>query len=145
MIVDGVMQRPTSLVVVAVLFILVGLWGAWDMISGSSRSAITIHFGVLGLAIGPGLLSLRPGWRKVAIASVWLMIAALVVATALVLFGSNLRVTILDRVVDAGRHRALALLALAPLIAASAWVYSVLAREDIKRLFDRAAAHRLPS
>jgi hypothetical protein len=137
------MKRPTSLIVVAILFIVVGLWGAWDMISGSSRSAITIHFGVLGLAIGPGLLSLRPGWRKAAIVCVWLTIAALVVATALVLFGSGVRVTILDRVVDAGRHRALALLALAPLVAASAWVYSVLAREDIKRLFDRAAGERL--
>lgn len=56
---------PVSLVVVAALFIFTGICAVIEVVVLLMQRHLSIHFGVLGLFIGPGLLGLRRGWLDV--------------------------------------------------------------------------------
>lgn len=133
------MKRPASLLAVAALFLLVGLYALWDMATGTSRDGLTLNFGVVGLAIGPGLLSLRPAWRRAALACLGIAVAVVAFAALLLMFAGNVRIDLLGRVVDGSAHRPIGLLAAAGAVAVIAWAWAVLAREDIRRLFVAAS------
>jgi hypothetical protein len=60
-------QIPTSLKVVAAVFMLSGAASLIGMILALMSGRIDIEFGVLGLPIGWGLLHLSPGWRTLAL------------------------------------------------------------------------------
>jgi len=59
----GASEIPLSLKVVAVLFIISGIFSVIEVVVDLMHSHINIHFGVLCLFVGPGLLRLRRGWR----------------------------------------------------------------------------------
>jgi hypothetical protein len=63
---------PTSLKVVAALFILSGISSLIEIIVSLLHGHISINFGVLGLFIGAGLLRLNPTWRTWALVFTWI-------------------------------------------------------------------------
>ena len=80
---------PTSLKVVAWLFILGGICSAIEVIVSIMHNHVNINFGVLGIFIGRGLLRLRPGWRTCALVFLWLAMIGVPIATLLMLTRSG--------------------------------------------------------
>jgi hypothetical protein len=77
------MNRPPSLIIVAGLFILVGLEAAWQTIAQTKQNAIFINPILLCLFVGIGLLRRRQLWRYVALICVWFLMVTLVISIAL--------------------------------------------------------------
>jgi hypothetical protein len=74
------MKRPISLVIVAAIFICLGVSGVWQMVAGALRGNIIINLGFIGLIAGIGLLTLnRPCYQL----SVGLLFASLVLVIGL--------------------------------------------------------------
>lgn len=129
-------RLPTSLRVVAWLFILSGLlvWAGVfvSVLSGKPKFPLP---GVLELFAGIGLLRLRPGWRTCALVLLWIsIIVAAFLAFVLMLGTGSAPIHFnghLAALVPAG---ALSLLAFAQL-GFSLWQVSVLCREDVRALF----------
>jgi len=63
---------PTSLKIVAWMFILLGLYAVFNITSGIVNGRPGFDFGIAGLLIGPGLLYRKPAARMWAIVSTWL-------------------------------------------------------------------------
>jgi hypothetical protein len=67
---------PWDLRVVAWLFIAIGVLSAaqmaWSLLDGD----LFLNLGVVGLFIGRGLLRLKPGWRHLGLAMLWIAIVA---------------------------------------------------------------------
>src|SRR5437899_9792407 len=81
---DNTNPIPTSLKIVAFLFILGGIFSLIEVIVSLMYGQININFGVLGLFIGPGLLRLSRGWRTCALVFLWIaLIGAPIVAVLL--------------------------------------------------------------
>ena len=65
-------QTPTSLRIVAWIFLLSGLWSLLAMAIAPFQGRITLSLGVLGIPIFFGLLHLRNGWRICALIFLWI-------------------------------------------------------------------------
>jgi hypothetical protein len=126
---------PTSLKVVAYLFILSGILSLIEIIVSLMHGQININFGVLALFIGAGLLRLSRGWRTWALVFLWIAmigipIIALVFMTAsgpldFKLFGQNV----------GHASPALGIVLATLMFALAVWQYRVLTRPDVRRLF----------
>jgi hypothetical protein len=126
---------PTSLKIVAFLFILSGIFSLIEVLVDLTQSHLSINLGVLALFIGPGLLRLSRGWRTCALVFLWIAmigipIVALIFMTASGLLDFNL---FGQKVGDAPKGLGLVLLAL--MFALTVWQYRVLTRPDVRRLF----------
>lgn len=128
-------RRPISLTVVAILFVIGGIDAAIDVIISAMNSFFKIHFGVLGIFIGAGLLNLRPGWRTCALVFGWIgLILTPIVGVIFAIGGGPLDLTFFGQkigecpvIIGIGA----CLLAFLLLI----WIYSVLTRPDVRELF----------
>lgn len=65
-------RAPTALIVIAVLFIISGIYHVVDVMVLFTHSKLSLSAGVLGIFVGPGLLRFRPGWRICALVFTWL-------------------------------------------------------------------------
>jgi hypothetical protein len=113
---------PTSLKIVAALFMLVGVLSAIDIVVALTRGYIELNFHVLGLLIGPGLLWLKRGWRTCALVVLWITMIIIVILAAN-LIGHPIPLTTFW------------LLVATVAFALTFWQYRVLTRPDIRRLF----------
>lgn len=134
---------PTSLKVIAVLFLSIGVFTAVEttlsLMRGEMpigmRDGISINlgiFGILGLFIGPGLLNLNRGARKCALVVLWINfiifpIAALASLTVPYFF--------IDFELKYIFYHAAALVVLAALFLLSLWTYRVLTSLEVCKLF----------
>ena len=128
-------QLPISLKIVAILFILGGIFAVIEVIVSLFYDRFSINFGVLGLFIGPGLLALRPGWRTCALVFLWIAMIALPIIAIFMLANSGP----LDFLVFGQKvgHAPtwLGISAAAILFLLSVWQYRVLTRPDVRAIF----------
>ncbi|MHC4214426.1 MAG: hypothetical protein ACYSWP_13760 [Planctomycetota bacterium] len=128
-------QIPTSLVVLAILYILGGICAVLEIIVSLAHSHININFGVLGLFIGPGLLRLKRGWRTCALVFIWIALIFLPIFTIFMLSHSGpLDFKVFGQKVG---HipKEVGLVISVLLFLFSLWQYRVLTRPDVRRLF----------
>lgn len=137
------MKRPLSLLLVAVIFILAGLGALWEMVSALFGSAVDINFGVLALFAGIGLLRLRPRWRICALVFVWFLFAVvLFLVGALIFAPDSVELTLFGMQSTGAQSPLVAWLSMALFGAFVSWIYHVLTRHDVRRLFTLANARR---
>lgn len=118
---------PASLTAVAVIFIVFGA-----LVHGN----IDLDFGVLGLFVGPGLLRLSRGWRTCGLVLNWFPLIGLPIIAVLLLFdGQAMHARLFGATVAVDAVRGFALIIIAAFFALSLWVYHVLTRRDVRRLF----------
>ena len=130
-------QIPTSLKVVAYLFILSGVAALIDIIVAASEGRLRFNLDVLGLFIAVGLLRLNLTWRTVAL--VWCvlgMIVAAIIGLALLLAGAEdlPDVSVFGRIVG-GIQAAAGVVLAAAYFLISLWQYRVLTRPHVRALF----------
>jgi hypothetical protein len=137
---DNTTPIPTSLKVVAFLFILSGIFSLIEVIVSLMHSHLNINFGVLGLFIGPGLLRLSRGWRTCALVFLWIaMIGIPIVAILFMAAAESLDFTLFgQKVGHASKELGIVLAAL--VFALAVWQYRVLTRPDVRRLFGVSGA-----
>jgi hypothetical protein len=126
---------PTSLKVVAILFVLGGAFSLVEVVVSLMHGNVNMNFGVLGLFIGPGLLRLRRGWRTCALVFLWIgIIGAPIVAVIFITTSRPLDLAIFDhKVGHASKEFGIAIAAL--LFGLAVWQYRVLTRPDVCALF----------
>ena len=126
---------PTSLKVVAILFIVGGIFAVIEVLVSFVHGHININFGVLGLLIGPGLLALRRGWRTCALVLLWIAMIGVPVFTVLMLGHSGpLDFKLFGQKVGEV-SKELGLIVAFVAFALALWQYRVLTRPDVRRLF----------
>jgi hypothetical protein len=142
---DKKRPAPTFLKVIAVLFLMVGVFSAMEItfllmrgeMNIGMRDGISINldlgiFGILGMFIGPGLLNLNRGARKCALVVLWINfiifpIAALASLTVPYFFiDFNSKYIFIHAVVFA---------LLAALFLLSLWTYRFLTSLEVRKLF----------
>ena len=132
---DDNRRIPVSLTVVAVLFILGGIYAVIEVVVCLAHNHINIHFGVLGLFIGPGLLGLRRGWRTCALVFLWIaMIGIPIIAILMVGHSGPLDVKVFGQKVGYA-SKEFGLVIAGMLFLLSLWQYRVLTRADVRVLF----------
>jgi hypothetical protein len=126
---------PTSLKVVAFLFILSGIFSLIEILVALTQSRLSINLGVLALFIGPGLLRLSRGWRTCALVFLWIaMIGIPIIAILFMAASGPLDFSLFgQKVGDTPKGLSVVLLAL--MFALEVWQYWVLTRPDVRRLF----------
>ena len=133
-------KLPTSLFVVAVLFIVHGAFSLMEVLVSLMSFGININLGVLGLFIGPGLLRLSRGWRTCALVLIWIaMVAVPLVGLFMIAGDGPLDFKLFGHTVG---HvpKAVGLMFAALIFAITVWEYRVLTRPDIRRLFGLTTA-----
>lgn len=126
---------PTSLIVVAVLFIISGVSAVVDILVSLIFSHISINFGVLSLFVGRGLLRLNRGWRTFALVIIWMSLISLpIVGLLFLIFQGPLYVKLFGQKIGYA-PKAIGLIVVAVVFAVELWQYRVLTRPDIRRLF----------
>ena len=132
----GATQRvPTSLKIVAILFILGGVSAAIQMVTAFAHGKVILNFGVLELFVGPGLLALRPGWRTCALVDLWAAMILVPISGFLMLSHSgNLDFGLTGRKVG-DLPKAVGLAMIAVMFALSVRKYRVLTRPDVRARF----------
>jgi hypothetical protein len=132
---DNSKPIPTSLKIVAALFLLGGICSAIEVLVSLLHGHISINFGVLGLFIGPGLLRLSPGWRTCALVFLWLGMIVVPIAAVLFMTASGPAEFTLfgQKVGPAPKGLGVVIAALA--FGLAVWQYRVLTRPDVRRLF----------
>ena len=132
---DSDQPPPTSLKIVAVLFIFGGVCAAIDVVASLMHSHISINFGVLGLFIGPGLLRFSRGWRTCALVFLWIgLIGVPIIALLFLAHQGPLDFRVFgQKVGHASKGLGLAAAGLAFVLAL--WQYRVLTRSDIRERF----------
>ena len=135
-------KRPLALTIIAWLFIIAGVFSAWDLVSHIWQGHLSLNLGVLFIFLGRGLLRLRPVARDWALGVVvlgWIVLAVVVVTTGV--FGAG-EVRFWDVVVT-GWRRVLAVFGFSIIWGALlAWMTRVLLRQGVKDLFTRLPAAR---
>lgn len=126
---------PVSLKVVAILFILAGINTAIEIVVSLTHNRVNLNFGILGFLIGPGLLSLRPGWRTCALVFTWFgLIGIPILALLAITVQVSLHFMLFGQVIG-NISKGLFLIWTVILFAVALWQYHVLTRPDVKELF----------
>ena len=126
--------RPSSLTIVAWLFIISGGFSAYDIISGLWQQRVSLNFGVLFIFIGGGLLKLRPAAHSWALAMV--VLAWFILAVAVICSFCGLGTVRIGHEEVTGGHRYLAIIGIAVLFGTLlAWMSRVLTSRDVVELF----------
>jgi len=126
---------PTSLKIVAGLFIFSGICSVIDVIISLMHGNVNFNFGVLGLFIGPGLLRLRPAWRTCALVFIWIAMIVVPLATLLMLVNPGpIDISIFGRKVGHA-SKVFGVLIGVVLFVLTIWQYRILTRPDVRRLF----------
>lgn len=126
---------PTSLKIVALIFIFSGLYSTWNILDAASKGTLSLNFGVLNLFAGMGLLKLNRECRIFALIILWIVMVGLPVLIAVYrIYPDLLSLEILNKeVIRLPIPVSIALILTAYVL--SFWEYRVLRRPDIRRLF----------
>ncbi len=126
---------PFSLKVVAVIFILVGISAAIEMLVSFMRSQINIDLKVLGIFVGLGLFGLNRGWRTCALFFTWFGLITVPIIGILFLSSSGpFELGIIGlKVGYASKGLGVAFAVI--LLVYTLWQYHVLTRSDVRSLF----------
>jgi len=127
---------PTSLKIVAWLFIISGVSAAIEIVVSLMNNHINLNFGVLGIFIGIGLFNLRNGWRICGLVFVWIAIIIMPIILLLMLSSSGpLDFSVFGQKVG---HVSKGMIIIPGLLlyALILWERWVLSRSDIKALFE---------
>ena len=128
---------PTSLRVVAWLFILLGIGSVSQVIvCNLLNRPVNYNFDFLGIFIGPGILKLRRGWRICGLFLTWWHLIVPLVGLIILIFstaGPTMTVRIDGLPVQVPKVYVAIFIVVVFLVAS--WVYSVLTRRDIKEQF----------
>jgi len=128
-------QIPLSLKVVAILFLLGGIFAILEVFVAFTQNRISINLGVLGVFIGPGLLALRPGWRTCALVFLWIgMIGMPLIAILMLSHSGPLDIGVFGHKVG-NASKGFGLVFAIILFLFTVWQYWVLTRPDVRRLF----------
>jgi hypothetical protein len=128
-------KAPTALIVIAVLFIVSGIYHVFDVMVLFTHSKLSLSSGVLGVFVGPGLLRFRPGWRICALVFTWLgLIFTPVFALIALNSGRNIPVIYFDHTFGF-MSQALSLVVAFIYFVFFVWQYRVLTSENVVRLF----------
>lgn len=139
----GAPERPTYVVpvsvqVVAVLFILQGLWASIEMLIRLTQGRLFFDLSVLGCFVGIGLVVLKNGWRQCAIVLGWLGVVLVLVVTWLLLMHEGpLTLTLFGEQSRQLPKRSLWIVVPSALLLL-AWGIWTLSRADVRELFHRA-------
>jgi hypothetical protein len=126
---------PTSLKVVAVLFIICGVLSILEMIGQLLVGHININFGALGIFVGPGLLKLKRGWRTCGLVLIWFAMITSLIVTGVGLFVSKpATFQIFGQVLGQVPAWVFSILGIL-LFALTFWQYRVLTSHQVRRLF----------
>ena len=128
-------KAPTALIVIAVLFIISGIYHVFDVMVLFTHSKLSLSSGVLGIFVGPGLLRFRPGWRICALVFTWFGLIFTPVFAVLALNGGrSVPVVYFDHTFGF-MPQGLSLLVAFIYFLFFIWQYRVLTNEDVVRLF----------
>ena len=131
---------PTSLKIVAWLFILTGVFAVIEIIVSLLHAHVNINLGVLGLFIGPGLLRVSRGWRTCALVFIWIaLIGVPVFAVIALTVRGPLTLNLFGQPVGHA-SKEFGLLVAAVLFLLALWEYRVLTRPDVRKLFRMTSA-----
>jgi hypothetical protein len=130
-------DRPTSLIVVAYLFIASGLIGlalpAFAILRGTGGSSFS-YVALVDLAIGLGLFGRDPYWRRAAVAASWLRIVIMCVPLAYVLGSPMGSVSLFGKPL-AQIPRALVLAFVLADLTMAVWALRVLRNPSVRALY----------
>lgn len=124
-------NRPTSLTVVAWLFILLGILAIVSTATRALSGTLSLNSLVLALPGGIGLLRVRRGWRLFCLCGLCLGILGSVFLTAVAILAPH-------KIYFSGLGRTspeFAVLAAVASILVYAWAYWVLTRKDVCAIF----------
>ena len=139
---DKNQQIPLSLKVVALLFILGGITDVIEMFVAITQGNLKITLGFLGIFIGMGLLSLRPGWRTCALVFTWFAMIVIPIFAVIVMASPGpLNFSVLGQKVGHS-PKELGLLVAIIMFLVSLWQYRVLIRHDVRKLFELETANQ---
>ena len=133
-------RLPLALILVATLFLLVGSSAVWDSFRDFQKHFYTnFNLALLALPTGIGLLRRRPGWRRFALACVW-MGAAFLIFVGLMFAGQYQPAVERSGMMQFklwGKFPPLipGLILLAPIAGLLIWIYRVLVRAEVRTLF----------
>lgn len=127
---------PTSLKIVAILFLINGIFAVIDVIEAFMNNTISVNFSVLELFIGLGLLRLSRGWHKVAIVYTWIGLIMIAISIVVFMLASDpLEFSLFDQQVGhVSKEWGVGLVGGFFLI--MLWIYRVLTRPDVRELFE---------
>lgn len=128
---------PLSLKVVAALFIIGGIFAAFEIFVSLLNQRFNIPFGVLGLFIGPGLLALRPRWRTCALVLLCIAMVGVPIITLYMMVQSGPLYFIMFGLRVGNASKGFGLLFSSAMFALAVWQYRVLVRPDVRTLFVR--------
>lgn len=128
-------KAPTSLKIVAVLFIIGGVLAVIEILAALARGGININFGVLGLFIGPGLLRFSRGWRTCGLVFLWIGLVGLPIIFLIGLTGSVPAHFTVFGIKMARIPSWWVSVGVIPFFVLVLWQYRVLTRPDVRRHF----------
>ena|SRR5688572_508039 len=132
---------PTSLRVVAWLFIAFGLLAVCEIIAALFNSRISINLGVLGIFIGRGIFRLSQGWRTLGLVFLWIGMIVLGICMTNILFGGG-SFTLYGARLSRGDALVIGLPITVAFLSLAIWQYRVLTRPEVRRLFGLQAVTR---
>jgi len=132
---DSNQSAPTSLKIVAGLFILYGVCSAVDVVVSLVLGNLTINLNVLAFFIGLGLLRFSRGWRTCALVVLWIYLIGLpIIALLIMLHHGPLDLNLAgQKVGHVSKGLSLGIAAVSFVLAF--WQYRVLTRPDIRKFF----------
>ncbi|MDA1316759.1 MAG: hypothetical protein O3B87_01900 [bacterium] len=126
---------PTSLKIVAGLYILLGVNSLWQMISSISQNSFSINFGFMALFVGYGLLKLKNVWRKSALIISWLIFLMIaIIGIILRTYPETVNISMLGGSGD-NIPKTYGYVILAIFFLINLWQYRILTNKEIKSLF----------
>jgi hypothetical protein len=133
---------PKALAIVALLFLLEGIWAAVSMYYSMRAGRLSIDLNILSIPTCFGLLRLSKGWRSYAMFCTWIAMIGYPIASIYVLTLSG--PLALSRFgVKVGETTPVhATLACIPYFLLSIWQYRVLTRGDVRALFGLSDGRR---
>jgi len=127
-------QNPLSLIIVAFIFLLIGLRGLFGQIEKFYNEGFVLYFSLemLGIPVFWGLLKHRKGWRTLALFFIWGEMVAPWIAMVVRISGMNIRILwSLSKTMSFP----LALVACFAIFLVALWQYKVLTSKKIKQMF----------
>ena len=126
---------PLSLKIVTMIFILEGAHSMVELFKTLTSDYHNINFIIAGILIGPGLLTLRNGWRIIALVFLWLVMISIAVITLGILVQTSTPDIIIFCLKTENISEELNTAIAALLFIVSIWQYRVLKQSDIHKLF----------
>ena len=122
-------KNPLSLIIVAFIFLLIGLAGLFKQIGTFYNEGFVIAFniGMLGIPVFWGLLKHRKGWRTLALFFIWIEMVSPLIVLGNIIFGWDIQLLGISFPLVLVPYVAISLVGL--------WQYKVLTSKEIKAMF----------